>query len=239
MHPRKTMQKISILLIIMALAVSRVQAQRSGELGIMGGTTYYVGELNPGMPFHNPKTAFGLLYRQNFNSRLSARVHGLYGVLADSSGPSSNVNNGNRYGFKNKILELGAQFEVNFFDYMIGSKLHPISPYIFGGAAVFFPDLNIAKPHISMPFGIGLKYSLNNIFALGAEWGMRKTNTDLLDNLPDIDLVTKEQIGNSQDKDWYSFAGISLTVKIKMLKKNTCLEEQNRYKGSKQKKSLN
>jgi hypothetical protein len=102
----------------------------------------------------------------------------------------------------------------------------------------------------AMPFGLGVKYSLNKIFGVSAEWGMRKTSTDYLDDVSKtyyLDLsgvnpssATTEQLasdptlshnagmqrGNSRNKDWYSFAGVSLTVKIRMLKREKCLDHQ-------------
>jgi hypothetical protein len=97
---------------------------------------------------------------------------------------------------------------------------------------------------IGIPFGLGLKYSLLKKFCIGLEWGMRKTFTDYLDDVstvyPDPIIIEAEsgpvaaalsdrtykdpgqvvnntglQRGNSHTKDWYSFAGIFITYKIK------------------------
>ncbi len=245
-----------------------VHAQKSGDIGILGGVTYYVGDLNPGVPFRMSKPAFGLMYRQNFNSRISVRAHGLYGSVAGddafrNTNPERNLN------FESKIYEGGIQLEINFFEYFIGSKLHPISPYIFGGASVFFfkPYGNVAgektelRPLITenqdnpynsyafaIPFGLGVKYSVSKLIGVGAEWGMRKTTTDYLDDVsttyyfdgptaipptinqlasdPTLTHTTGMQRGNSRNTDWYSFAGVSLTFKIRMLKSESCLDHQ-------------
>jgi hypothetical protein len=79
---------------------------------------------------------------------------------------------------------------------------------------------------------------------------MRLTSTDYLDDvsqtyyldLAGIDPATATinelasdpmlshnagmQRGNSRNNDWYSFAGISVTVKIRMLSKERCLDHQ-------------
>jgi hypothetical protein len=79
---------------------------------------------------------------------------------------------------------------------------------------------------------------------------MRKTTTDYLDDVSQtyyLDLagvdpatVTQKELasdpllnhnagmqrGNSRNTDWYSFAGVSLTVKIRMLSKERCLDHQ-------------
>jgi hypothetical protein len=221
------------------------------------------------------KPAFGIMYRQNFNSRISIRIHGLRGTVAgddavSKTNPERNLN------FESNLTEVGLQLEINFFDYFIGSKMHPITPYIFGGPTVFF-----FKPYGNLPggktelqplttenqgtpynlyafsgaFGLGVKYSVSKLIGVGAEWGMRKTTTDYLDDVsqtyyldqgtpgfvlppgvtPEMALASDPttqkhnagmQRGNSRNTDWYSFAGISLTVKIRMLAKESCLDHQ-------------
>ncbi len=264
------MQKILISLLFLVFSAPLIYAQKSGDFGLLGGVTYYMGDLNPNKPFLMSNPAFGILYRQNFNSRISLRVHGLRGSVAGNDAISK-TNPDRNLNFESKITEAGVQLEINFFDYFIGSKMHPITPYIFGGAAVFFfkPYGNVAGQNVelqplttegesapynlyafSVPFGIGVKYSVSKLIGIGAEWGMRKTTTDHLDDVSAtyyLDLAGNDpstatinerasdpslshnigmQRGNSSNTDWYSFAGISLTVKIKMLAKESCLEHQ-------------
>lgn len=245
-------------------------AQKSGDLGVLGGVTYYLGDLNPSLPFRMSKPAFGILYRQNFNTRISLRAHGIRGKVAGDDAVS-NENPERNLNFESVITEAGLQLEINFFEYFIGSKMHSITPYIFGGASVFFfkPHGNVAGSNIelqpmategqgtpynlysfAMPFGLGVKYSVNKLIGVGAEWGMRKTNTDYIDDVSGtyyLDLAGKDpstatlnelasdpllshnagmQRGNSRNTDWYSFAGVSVTVKIRMLSKERCLDHQ-------------
>jgi len=242
------MQKISISFLFLVLLLPGVYAQKSGDFGFLGGTTYYVGDLNPAMPFRMTKPAFGILYRQNFNSRVSARIHAIRGKIA-ADDAISKANLDRNLNFESALTEGGLQFEINFFDYYIGSKQHRISPYLFGGAAVFLfnpqslttgaslPELKTegqANPYktyaFSMPFGLGMKYSVTDKIGIGAEWGIRKTSTDYLDDVSTTyaapDPKAGMQRGNSRDTDWYSFAGVSVTVKIKMLSKERCLDHQ-------------
>lgn len=270
------MRKIVVFICLLAILPSISSGQRSGDLGVMGGVTYYIGDLNPAIPFRMVKPAYGALYRQNFNSRVALRVHGLRGeVLADDA--IIGYNSSRNLNFSSKITEAGAQLEVNFFEYFIGSKKHRITPYLFGGFNVFFfkpygvvngakvelqplrtegqgtvyPDRDPYKLYaFAVPFGLGVKFSINKLFGVGAEWGMRKTTTDYLDDVSKtyyldqagIDPATASlvglasdptllhnkgmQRGNSRDKDWYSFAGVHLTVKIRMIKQERCLDHQ-------------
>jgi len=96
---------------------------------------------------------------------------------------------------------------------------------------------------MSIPFGVGVKANLSKSIGLSIEWGMRKTFTDYLDDVSkryyDPVLIaaargttaatmsdksigtdpnytnTGRQRGNSTTKDWYSFAGIVLSFKLK------------------------
>ena len=268
------MRKILIFLLFAVISAPLTYAQKSGDFGLMGGVTYYIGDLNPAMPFQMSKPAFGVLYRQNFNSRISLRAHGLRGAVAgddaiSKTNPERNLN------FESTLTEAGLQLEINFFDYFIGSKINKISPYIFAGPTVFFfkpygnlggvktelqplTTENQSNPYklyaFSGSFGLGVKYSVSKLIGVGAEWGMRNTTTDNLDDVSQVyyldqgdpafilpSEVTPEmaiasdptlnhnagmQRGNSRNNDWYSFAGISVTVKIKMLEKENCLDHQ-------------
>lgn len=102
---------------------------------------------------------------------------------------------------------------------------------------------------MSIPFGVGIKTNLSKNIGLSIEWGMRKTFTDYLDDVsnryydpaklaatrgtqaaalsdqskgtdPGSSNVGRQR-GNPTTKDWYSFAGIVLSIKLKE-KRETC-----------------
>lgn len=271
------MREKLILPVVFVLFTLTVGAQQTGEFGPFGGVSYYLGELNPGTPFRMPKVAYGALYRQNFTDRLAANVHVLRGTVAGDDAVSG-VRPDRNLNFTSSITEIGGQFEVNFFEYFIGSYQHRWTPYIFGGGAFFmfnpysmidgskvelqplgtegqgsavYPDREAYKLYsFAIPFGIGFKYSLSKYLGLTTEWGLRKTYTDYLDDISktyylDLDGVaasavsTKEylsdptlshktgmQRGDERTSDWYSFAGITVTVKIRMLNRERCLDHQ-------------
>lgn len=275
--PIKNMLKSCILFLGLLIAAPSLIAQRTGDLGVFGGVSYYMGDLNTKKLFLMPRPAYGVLYRYNINHRLAIQGHYLHGKL-EASDAKSKVNPDRNLNFSSPIDEAGVQFEVNFFEYFIGSKMHWWTPYIFGGGSVFFfkpyGNVNGAKVELkplategqgssvfpgresyrlyafSIPFGVGVKVSLSKLIGVGAEWGMRKTTTDYLDDVsksyylnlagkspgsaslaelasdPTLSHTTGMQRGNSKDKDWYSFAGITLVVKIRMLSKERCLDHQ-------------
>ncbi len=95
---------------------------------------------------------------------------------------------------------------------------------------------------MSIPFGAGIKLNVAKRLGLGIEWGLRKTFTDYIDdvsttyassssmpsktsailsdkttyNTSGLFDNTGRQRGNAQNKDWYSFVGITLNIKLNL-----------------------
>jgi len=92
---------------------------------------------------------------------------------------------------------------------------------------------------MAIPFGVGYKFNLGRYIGVGAEVGFRRTWSDYLDDVSTIYVdpqalanevssvaaelsdrsktgldYTGYQRGNSQNKDWYIFSGITVTFKI-------------------------
>ncbi len=95
-------------------------------------------------------------------------------------------------------------------------------------------------------FGIGYKFNITRQFTGAFEWGLRRTGTDYLDDVsttyPDASVFNNNTValeiydkslenrgnnanfqrGNPNSNDWYSFAGIILTIRIKDFSKTRC-----------------
>lgn len=179
------------------------------ELGITGGLTYYIGDLNT-KHYYNAKPAFGLVYRYNFNERYAFRLQGLYSRLEafDSDSPDPNAQYRN-LSFTTSLIEVAGLLEISFFPYRAGKEKKSWTPFIFLGAAYFRvnpqADLNgvrfdlaplgtegqgtsagtnepYALDHLAYPFGAGLKFNLKRV-DIQLEWGLRKTKTDYIDDV--------------------------------------------------------
>jgi len=215
------MKKVIILICGIFLTIS-TYAQRS-ELGVMLGTSYYLGDINPSSQFYNPNFAAGLVYRYNLNPHWALKLNALYGKVEASDADFGELRN---LSFKSHVLEFSAQAELNFFQYFTGSKTHRFSPYIFAGIAIFsynpqamdsvgvWHDLQplgtegqgtIESPskkvygltQLSIPFGIGFKFSVSKMVCIGAEWGIRKTFMDYLDDVSTT-YVDKNLLANEK-----------------------------------------
>lgn len=114
-----------------------------------------------------------------------------------------------------------------------------------GQGTTGYPDRkDYSLTQASIPFGIGFKFNLGKPIGIGLEWGMRMTFTDYLDDIsttyadplvlaaeygPASAVLSDRSIydettptsnvdrqrGNSTGDDWYSFAGITITYRIK------------------------
>ena len=189
-------------------------AAQVGELGITGGVTYYIGDLNPYR--HYPKNThpgFGLMYRYNFNERYAIRFQGIYSNLEaydyDSPDPLQQLRN---LGFRSVLFEGSALMEVNFFKYRgLAKDSRPWTPFIFFGLAYFHTNpenrLNdtwyelqplgtegqgtgngagYSLNQVCLPFGVGIKLALTQKFDLQVEWGLRRTYTDYIDDVSGV-----------------------------------------------------
>jgi hypothetical protein len=193
------------------------------EVGVFGGISYYLGDLNPGIHFLGSKPAYGVLARYVIDSRWVIKVNAYRGkVIGDDR--MGNTNDVRGLKFESKVTDISLTAEFNFFDYFTGSRRNTLSPFIFGGFGVFFfkPiadgfDLRSIgtegqqigfdgrKPYnkfsFSIPFGVGFKYNLNSRLCLSGEWGLRKTFTDYLDDVSTTYYLEGSQINTSNPEE--------------------------------------
>ena len=112
------------------------------------------------------------------------------------------------------------------------------------GTTAYSGQTPYSLTQIAIPFGFGFKISLSNSVGLGFEYGLRMTFTDYIDDVsttyadPDVLKAENTEIsalladrsipaivnntgdprGNESNNDWYTFAGFTLTFKVKVKK---------------------
>jgi hypothetical protein len=255
------MKKI-LLFFLPFMSTLFVFSQKS-EIGAFAGTSFYIGDLNPTTLFANPQFSGGLIYRYNFNPRWALKANIIFAKIQASDAENNNGYERN-LSFHSPITEISAQVELNFLKlYNIPSKNH-FAPYIFTGISVFsfnpqaqLNGTNYDLQHlgtegqglegepdfyslttVAIPFGIGIKLNIGRYISVGAEWGMRFTFTDYLDDVSKnyydnrilaetrgnivAALADRSEVihvagtgrGNFTTNDLYSFAGATITFKI-------------------------
>lgn len=205
------MSRIALLLATL-LGLSGLRAQVS-ELGITGGATYYIGDLNPYRHYpKDTKPAFGILYRYNFSDRYALRLQGLTGLLmAYDDRSTDSLQLMRNLHFRARLLEFSGLLEINFRKYRSKDKDSKLwTPFIFAGLAYFRASpqalLNDTwydlQPLGTEGQGTSAKpgsdvYAVDNIcipFGAGfkwnvgrldfqLEWGLRRTYTDYIDDV--------------------------------------------------------
>ncbi len=247
-----------ITLAVFAALPFNLNAQRTLELGVFGGGSYYLGDINPALHFNQTQLAYGGLARYNLNNRWAIKASFYRGKLKGDDTKTKAIANRD-LNFLTKINDISLIAEFSWFEYFTGSKRSFFTPYIFAGISYFTykpqtlsgVDLRSAgtegqntgfdgrSPYktysLALPFGFGLKYSLNKRIGLAFEWGMRKTITDYIDDVsttyadnPDIIADPTQthsggmQRGDSKKNDWYNFTGITITYKFNLFDKRKC-----------------
>ena len=206
---------IAILLVCFIFFTSSTTAQvvSSTEIGIMGGGSYYLGDINK-KHFDYMMPSGGIVVRKNIDRRIVVKGELLLGYIrADDSRNEKDTANFNRnLHFRSPIYELSGQVEFNFLPYETGNSLYPFTPFVFAGISLFrfnpqaeansgewvalqplvtegqgttsFQDRKkYALTQFSIPMGGGFKIAVNKTFNIILEYGIRKTFTDYLDDV--------------------------------------------------------
>lgn len=193
------------------------------ELGLHVGQMYYIGELNPYIPYNQTDNAFGLMYRLNKQTRMSYRINYTYGGLHANDASSSIEQHVNRnLSFQTDIHELSAGIEFYFKTYELGNKKYSETFYFIlqGGLFYMNPKTNYGGQLIALrelgtegqlgrsqynriqfciPLGIGYKMSLGKFASLNVDIAIRKTFTDYIDDVGSTSYATLEDFENHGD----------------------------------------
>lgn len=241
-------------------------ASRS-ELGVMVGGTYYIGDINRFVPYRNTHLAGGLVYRFHLHPRAAIRANFLYGKLSGEDSDSNLDQQIQRnLSFNTNIWELAGGIEFNYLPFQIGNKRYRGTAYLLAEAGVFRMNpkatgangnevelqplgtegqgtslsdrSTYSLTQLTIPLGLGVKFSIGEKASLNFEVGIRKTFTDYIDDIGsdsyvDPDLLAAEngplaaemsnmslnnerfgRRGDASTKDWYVFSGMMLTFRL-------------------------
>ena len=203
---------LAVLFIFISTTESNAQYKPNQEFGILGGTGYYIGDMNS-THFNNLRVAGGITYRKNFDRRFTFKSSALYtNVYANDENSKDLIKVNRNLKFKSDIIELSGQIEFNFLPYETGNSLYNWTPFIFTGVSIFnynpqaegsdgqwydlqelgtegqgttsFPNRKkYSLTQLSVPFGGGVKIGVSDNFNIIVEYGLRKTFTDYIDDV--------------------------------------------------------
>jgi len=206
-------QLLAIVIICLPLFLfAQNSIVQEGEFGIGIGVGHYFGDLNTRAKLNRPKPAAGIFFRKNFGNYIAMRIAGSFTQLgySDVYNTHNEYMHRRNLSFNTNVWELGLQGDFNFYRFLPGEPDFRFTPYVTFGVSAFNYDpyayLNgdkyflrqlgtegqaidslHRKPYSSMaiafPFGVGLKYSINDRINIGFEVVYRFSNTDYLDDV--------------------------------------------------------
>lgn len=198
-------------------------AAQNMDIGVGIGGLNYTGDLQRGYKILENRPAATIFYRRTFSNAVSVRGAITGGQLQGSdSEPMDDFSAARNAAFDIFLLEGAITLEYHFLNFLDPKSWTNYSPYFFAGIGVFtfFGDESIGnsyrKIQPAIPFGVGMKYLIDERWQLGIEFGARKTFFDYLDNTsahnPDLSKKGQNyQYGSEYDKDWYYFLGLTLS----------------------------
>ncbi|MFO7940362.1 MAG: DUF6089 family protein [Bacteroidales bacterium] len=212
------MKYIWLPLFLGIMYTGSVEAQARLEAGAIAGVSYYNGDINPSQQLYRPAFAFGALFKYNLSKHFALRVSGNYLALsADDADFATPVAQLREASFSTNLIDFNIIFEYNFMPYTnfgyVKRNKERFAPYVFAGMGGYYllNGETLSNP-VSIPFGLGVKYNIFERFTLGTEWGFRKTFTDDLDGVRNIQ--DEQHVPTLHNTDWFSFVGVFLTYKL-------------------------
>lgn len=230
---RKTQQTwvrplLLTLLFLMPTLLKAEELEYRMEAGGGLGLDFYSGDANSA-PFANMGVMGGFLFRRNFNPRMCLKANlamgHIYGntdgvfIPQDANNMTPEGGNPVKLKFSRELLDVGAQFELNFWGYGTGESYKGtsrITPYALMGLGLTLGMGGGAGTccGLSMPVGVGVKYKVRKRLNIGAEWTWRFSTTDKLDAVSKNSQLTDPYgiVGKGiKNKDSYSFLMFFLT----------------------------
>lgn len=174
------------------------------ELGMMAGPNFYMGDANMNGFYKNTTMGAGLMGRYNINPRMALKFDIAYAKIKGDATKEKNAYPElpeQEWAFDNPLVDVGAQYELNFWGYGTGSgyKGHKrLVPYIQMGLGFTYCDNALT---MNIPIGAGIKYKLKPRWNIGLDWSMRFTMSDKLDGIEDPYRIKS---GFLKNKDSYS-----------------------------------
>ena len=219
---------IAICILFFGLAAhAEEELEYKMDMGAGLGGCFYLGDANS-TPFSNLSIMGAITARRILNARMAVKANLAFGhIHGKSSGfvPVDAYSKTAEGGlptcvkFSRNVLDLGAQFELNFWGFGTGASYKGtsrITPYILAGLGltIGMGGGTSACAGLNIPVGIGVKYKLKPRVNLGFEWTMRFSTTDRLDATPSGTQLNDPYGVKSamfKNKDSYSFAMFFIT----------------------------
>jgi hypothetical protein len=222
MRMKQQMIKWILLMLLFLPAGVKGQAYRM-ELGLVGGSSFYMGDANSDQLFANEQGSFGVIGRYNLNGRFALKGNlQLAGIAGTTVGNADAYIDGMEISFDRRLVDATVQMEMGFYEYgvpryVIGSSR--VCPYVSVGLGLTGYKSDKSRVCLNMPISLGVKAKVMPRVNMGVEWSFRKTFADDLDY---SSSSTSFQLNDSwagsgssnKNKDWYSILQVYITYDL-------------------------
>ena len=224
--------KRHILLLFALWTCHLAEAQYVGDIGLIGGVSFYNGDANSTTPFLENHRTMGGLLRIKLNFITSLKINFVRAAVSGNTEnfPNKYPNDGQAQ-FKRAFWDMGAQLELDFYRYGArtwDSDVKQHTPFILlgPGLALYQTDGgNAFAPNLTL--GVGYKVKLFRRMNLGIEWSMRKLFRDDFDVTNSSGKILDDPYGlghsGFKNNDWYSLVFAFVTFDLIKIR-GKCME---------------
>lgn len=189
-----------LLFILFIVKFINAGAQRV-DVGFGIGISNYWGDLAPSISFNESNPTLNVFARMNLN-KVWALTGQITSLKVSGTDKNFDFNKSRNLSFTNNITEYAGLVEYNFANYGYGVLDSKLTGYIFGGLAIFkynpqtiydgqtvnlrdvkTEDVIYGNYSFAIPFGIGAKWIFARNLSLEANFNIRKTYTDYIDDV--------------------------------------------------------
>jgi hypothetical protein len=197
------------------------------EAGLFLGGSNLISDVGATNYIRPNQVAFGGLIKWNRSTRHSFRASLIYSNLEaeDSKSDDPRRIQRNLTYSNNSFIEFSAGMEFTFWDWNLHFYDKQATPYLYTGISLAhydnyyfdFGGRQISEDKSSVAWGIpmviGYKTTISDHFILAFEVGARYTFSDEIDGsvASNESLAEFFGFGNTNNNDWYTFSGITLT----------------------------
>jgi hypothetical protein len=166
--------------------------ENKGEIGVMGGTSFYRGDIASDVLFYKPN--FGAFYKKQLNDYVGLRLNYEYISLGANDLQSNNSYDYNRSIYFTRVShDVSLMGEFYFLKFINGNKRYRFTPYVGFGVGAWKSisgSTNIDTPKtqrtILFPLNLGFKYNIGGSWNIFSEVTYRFTNSDKIDYFSDV-----------------------------------------------------
>jgi len=208
---------ISSLLFVLSLHAQHISlVENKGEIGIMGGASFYRGDIATDVLFYKPN--LGIFYKKQLNDYIGLRLNYEYISIGANDAQSHNLYEFKRgLYFTRKAHDLSLMGEFYFLKFINGNKAYSFTPYLGFGVGAWksiasATNLDTPKTQrtITYPINLGFKYNVTGPWNIFGEVTYRFTDSDKIDFFTDnahtrsADLLYDFQASFSGNDQYFS-----------------------------------